>query len=512
MPRALRGAGVFGVTDAPQTVEHQLVLAALADPVVVVACGSGVVVYLNPAAEALFAWTSVDLGGRSLDVILSPNPRSLPEGFAAQLDVRCDGVEDERPVVATARRRDGVDVEVELRPARAGQVLVLSVRSTRRGATEPPVDQSHRLIFENAPLGIFHFDAGGVITACNDAFIRIIGGTREVLVGLQMLSLPDQQIVARVRAALAGERAYYEGPYRSATADKLTPVRVLFAPIVEPDGSVLGGVAIVEDTTEREQMHARLAATDRLASVGTLAAGVAHEINNPLAYVMASVDLAAKKLRDLRRQGADAATLDHMQTSLASAREGAERMSVIIRDLRIFSRVTEERRMLVDIEAVIDEAVQMAWSTIKHRARLHKDYGGVASVWAEESRLGQIFMNLLINAAQAIPEGAAAQNEIRIVTRDAGDRVRVEVSDTGGGIAPEILARVFEPFVTTKSSGEGTGLGLSIVHGIVTALGGEIRVESELGKGATFTITLPTREELGRPASVRPGRQTASER
>src|SRR5215203_3603437 len=108
MPRALRGAGAFGVTDVPQTVEHQLVLAALADPVVVVACGSAVVVYLNPAAEALFAWASVDLVGRSLDVILSPSARSTPDGFAAQLDVGCNAVEAERPVMATARRRDGV--------------------------------------------------------------------------------------------------------------------------------------------------------------------------------------------------------------------------------------------------------------------------------------------------------------------------------------------------------------------------------------------------------------------
>jgi CheY-like chemotaxis protein len=133
----------------------------------------------------------------------------------------------------------------------------------------------------------------------------------------------------------------------------------------------------------------------------------------------------------------------------------------------------------------------MVWNEIRHRARLVKDYGQTPTIDANESRLGQVFLNLLVNAAQAIPEGNAERNEIRIVTRAKDGWVVIDISDTGAGIPPERLARIFEPFFTTKPVGEGTGLGLSICHGIVGSLGGEITVSSRIGEGTTFQVTLP---------------------
>jgi two-component sensor histidine kinase len=190
--------------------------------------------------------------------------------------------------------------------------------------------------------------------------------------------------------------------------------------------------------------------------------------------------------------------------SLANVREGAERVSTIVRDLRTFSRADPNRRVPVDVERVIDSAVNMSWNEIGKRARLVKDYGGVSAVWGDEARLGQVFLNLLINAAHAIPAGDPTANEIRVTTRDTGSgRVMVEVADTGTGIPADLIERIFEPFVTTKPIGEGTGLGLSICHGIVTALGGEISVVSELGSGCVFRVSLPSgspavRAERGR--------------
>jgi signal transduction histidine kinase/CheY-like chemotaxis protein len=258
-------------------------------------------------------------------------------------------------------------------------------------------------------------------------------------------------------------------------------------------------LAVLRDVTERKQLHARLALADRMVSVGTLAAGVAHELNNPLAYVNANLSFLAERLARVgellgRTPGIPAADADlspQLLEAVRDARDGAERMRVIVRDLKTFSRADDERSGPVPLKPVIESCVNMAWSEIRHRAQLVKDLHDVPPVVANEARLGQVFLNLVVNAAQAIPEGRAEENEIRISTRVAADgRVAVEVRDTGCGIAPEHLTRVFDPFFTTKSPGVGTGLGLSICHSIVTALGGDITVESGRG-GTLFRVSLP---------------------
>jgi PAS domain S-box-containing protein len=180
--------------------------------------------------------------------------------------------------------------------------------------------------------------------------------------------------------------------------------------------------------------------------------------------------------------------------ALREAREGAERVRLIVRDLKTFSRPDDARMEQVDLRRAIDSAVTLAWNEIRHRARLVKVYQQVPEVWANEARLGQVFLNLLINAAHSIPEGAADRNEIRVSTRvDGQGRVVAEVRDTGAGIPEDIRSRVLEPFFTTKPPGEGTGLGLSICHSIVTSLGGELRFTSEVGKGTTFRVVLSPR-------------------
>ena len=172
-----------------------------------------------------------------------------------------------------------------------------------------------------------------------------------------------------------------------------------------------------------------------------------------------------------------------MREALKEALAGSQRVRDIVRDLKMFSRVDEEKRGPVDVRAVLDSCVNMAWSEIRHRARLEKDYGVVPTVEGNESRLGQIFLNLLVNAAQAIDPGDHKTNEIRLSTRYEEGLVVVEVRDTGSGIAPENLERLFDPFFTTKPAGVGTGLGLSICQGLVTAMGGRIAVQSYAGAG-----------------------------
>jgi PAS domain S-box-containing protein len=247
----------------------------------------------------------------------------------------------------------------------------------------------------------------------------------------------------------------------------------------------------------REHMRAKLILSDRMSSVGTLAAGIAHEINNPLGYVIANVDMIMADLR------APTMSREDLQAMAADVRAGAERIRKIVRGMKAFSRADEERRVVVDVTAVLDQASHMTAAEVRHRARLVKSYGPVPRVHADEVRLGQVFVNLLINAAQATDDRGADANEIRVVTRtDAAGRAVIEVRDTGCGIAEEARARIFDPFFTTKPVGVGTGLGLSICHGIVTDLGGEIEVESKVGVGSVFRVLLPPAAVDARPAAA----------
>ncbi|WP_242394712.1 ATP-binding protein [Anaeromyxobacter oryzisoli] len=266
-------------------------------------------------------------------------------------------------------------------------------------------------------------------------------------------------------------------------------------------------VGTCTDITERKRMLARLQIADRMASIGTLAAGVAHEINNPLAYVIGNIQYSLARLEALAGDGASAGVAGEAVreciSALGDAQTGAHRVRDIVRDVKLFSRGEDERRAPVPVDRVLRAALALAENELRHRARVVLDVADVPPVLANESRLSQVFLNLLVNAAQAIPEGHADRNEVRLTARSSGGKVAVEVRDTGCGIAREHRKRLFDPFFTTKAVGVGTGLGLPICHGIVTALGGEIEVESEQGKGSTFRVLLPAaREEHGAPRAV----------
>ncbi len=269
--------------------------------------------------------------------------------------------------------------------------------------------------------------------------------------------------------------------------------------------------------TEREALRASMAQSDRLATMGMLAAGVAHEINNPLTYVLYNIESVLDDLPKLAeslsgchaeaavRRGADdvaAARADDPHRFnppsfedaiglLRGALDGMERIKQIARSLGTFSRVESTKVSPVDVRRAAEHAIAMAFNEIKYRARLVKDFTAVSPVLASEGKLAQVFLNLLINAAHSIDEGHVERNEIRVRTFTSDDQVCIEVSDTGKGIAPEHQGRIFEPFFTTKNAGVGSGLGLSICKNIVTDCGGEIRIASEPGKGTRVLITLP---------------------
>jgi signal transduction histidine kinase len=250
---------------------------------------------------------------------------------------------------------------------------------------------------------------------------------------------------------------------------------------------------------EQRRLREQLMVAERMATVGTLAASVAHEINNPLSAVVANLELALRRLEGV----SDRPELEELRAELRDAHEAAHLVRQIVRDVKVFSRGGDERPGPVDVRQVLDSTARMAWSEIRHRARLQKQYDEVPPVWATDARLGQVFLNLIINAAQAIDVGRAESNRIRLHTRtDSRGRALVEIADTGAGIPAEQLPRVFAPFFSTKPAGMGTGLGLSISSRIVKELGGEIRVESRVGRGTTVSVALP-------PAIAGPASRTA---
>ncbi len=285
--------------------------------------------------------------------------------------------------------------------------------------------------------------------------------------------------------ALGGETVRFETRGRGAERSRVW-YETQLVPLADPNGDVSRVLVVSRDVTERRAMLAGLAEKERLASVGMLAASVAHEIMNPLTYVLANLDFVVGERTDdpARRTKA-----------LIEAREGARRMQQIVWDLRALGRAGGEELFYVDARSVLEIALRLSGPEVQRTASVVLELDDVPSVLASESRLCQVFINLLVNAAQAMEQREVEGREIRVKTRNdtAGNLVGIDIADNGEGISPQRLARIFEPFYTTKEA--GTGLGLSICRDIVERMGGRIDVSSTLGAGSTFTVWLSTTRE-----------------
>jgi signal transduction histidine kinase len=256
---------------------------------------------------------------------------------------------------------------------------------------------------------------------------------------------------------------------------------------------------------DRRKLGQRIHETERLVLLGTIAAGVGHEINNPLTVVMTTLELLARSLTNVRdrldvakppdvsesMRAAMKAPLDTMQGQLSDCYSGLERIQTIVRDIRGASRPPEDDRTLVALAPLLESAVSMARGEIDERVELVRDYERGVRVLGNETRLGQVFFNLLINAAQSMPKEGKGEKRISLAIRSGGAWASVEIRDTGQGMTPEQRERIFEPFFTTKGRQGGTGLGLAISKDIVESYGGRIEVTSELGQGSRFSVQLP---------------------
>jgi two-component system, NtrC family, sensor kinase len=353
-------------------------------------------------------------------------------------------------------------------------------------------EESFRALIEGSPEAIF-VHRGGPLVYVNPSALSFLGLSRSQVVGTSVLQYVHPDDLAQAAGSLdaapervhsgACELRFVQRGGRVMTAE-VSRMTLVF------DGEP-ATVVSARDLTERKGMQARLVLSDRLVAMGTLAAGVAHEINQPLTFVISNLAFLANELRTLAGE-LPPGRLSEAEEVLREAAMGANKVKHIVADLKTFSRAEDEARTAVNLQNVIESALTIARAELRTRARVVRDYADVPPVEGSEGRLGQVFLNLLINAAQAIPAGHPERNEIRVKLRSVQDHVIVEVSDTGGGIPPEMRSRIFDPFFTTKPVGVGTGLGLFVCQSIVTRFGGELAVESEVGRGTTFRILFPS--------------------
>ncbi|PRP93030.1 Sporulation kinase A [Enhygromyxa salina] len=391
-----------------------------------------------------------------------------------------------------------------------GYAIGTFVDITERRATEAALrasESSLRSVLQATPDGIIVHSEGRYLFV-NPAAMRQLGFTDDAeIIGEsiyeQLVSSEVDSVRARIQKMIcSGEPA---GPrdlqFQRANGE------IYVGEIVSIPARFDGAAAIitiVRDISEQRRIQSQMFLADRLATVGTLAVGVAHEINNPLSWVIGNLGLLADefdnqvRMRELPGHDpvAVGASRARVRELLGRAQEGTERVRRIVRDLGRFGRTDDAEGQVVDIHALLDSTIEIADMQIRHRARLARNYLSAGYARGGEARLGQVFLNLLVNAGQAIEPGAPRENRVKVETRDLDDgRLEIAISDTGCGITEDVRARIFEPFFTTKPIGEGTGIGLAISRDIVASMAGEIVVESEVGRGTTFRVRLPPATE-----------------
>lgn len=466
--------------------------------------------FLNPGAEQLLGYSVAQFQSMSAWDWLAPE--ELPR-IAALREGYLRGEEVPRPFETTVLNAAGERIDVEVLQSRTslnGRALNVAFLFdiSARKRSELALRQSEerfRALIDGAPDGIAIL-RGSRIAFLNSAAARMLGATSpEAALGLPITDFlhPDDAKLAAARIGeLYGAGARHPDPaeYRSRTRDGQELFVEISAIPTEYQGQP-AVLAFARDVTERKAIQARLVEADRLAALGVLSAGIAHEINNPLAYLLLNLEFLSRELPTLPK---DPSKLDALMVRVRDAFHGAERVASIVRDLRTFARADEGVRGPIDVQAALESALNIAGSEIKQKATLVRDYQPVPPVDANPNRIEQVLLNLLLNAAQSISGHETPGQEVRARLRSSDGQVSIVIEDTGSGIPEELHNKIFDPFFTTKPVGVGTGLGLSICRSIVRGLNGEISVSSAPGRGSQFTVSLPASKGRLPPKSVPP--------
>lgn len=476
------------------------------------------------------------------------------------------------PPVVVVVRRNGEDAALDafrrgaadcihVGPDYADVLPVVALEQVRRwrqvrerGASERRIRELQRYnenIIQNMNSALVVVDTEGHVTSANPSAEAILGVSPGGLLGRGTAEwLRADESGGSLISRTLEQAVRFTGAETALThqSGRIVPVGMSCSPLLDGDGSQLGAVAIFQDLTEMKLLESQVLQSEKMASIGELAAGVAHEINNPMGFIHANLQQMSEYMTDLRQvwsktvalqEAADSGDPDEFKRAsqalrdvsseldidfvysdfskaLRESQEGSERIRHIVQDLRDFSHRDTGELLLSDINQALDSTASIVWTMMKHTVVLKKDYGDIPQVRCYPMQLKQVFMNLLVNAYQAIEQKigqldkcdgsdeSEASERVEIRTHRSRGGVCVSILDTGVGIEPDDISRIFDPFFTTKEVGAGTGLGLSMSYNIIQRHGGTIHAESKPGEGSLFEVWLPEdgREEPsdGRPA------------
>ncbi len=483
-----------------------------------------------------------EVRARRPDLLLSDVMMPVMDGLELLREVRADPSLRTLPVLLLSARAGeearvgGLEVGAddyltkpfsarELAARVRAQLYLADLREQARAATEAS-ERLYRQLIEGAQDGIVVVDRAGAATLTNTAARRMFDYDEPSFAGRPVTDLLAPELRDEHRrdfeeyarsggGPLAGRFVELRGRRRSG---EVFPMDVAVSAVELPGGLAL--MYALRDTSERQRLQARVSQSERLASLGLLSAGMAHEINNPIAFIDSNLAVLERDIRGMRsvleayrrgepalseaapevmagvKRASEVADLGYIEGNIERivqrSRVGVKRVATIVKHLREFARLDHAEVEAADLRSMLEGSVEMIqWRLDKRGIRVERSYGSVPPVSCSVAAMNQVFLNLLVNAVQAIEASGRSDGRITISTRSAGADAVVEIADNGGGIPEDLQPLIFDPFFTTKRIGEGMGLGLSISHSIVADHHGRIEVESEGGRGALFRVILP---------------------
>lgn len=475
---------------------------------------SGKTTFWNKSAEQIFKYTRSEAIGRPLhDLIIPDQYRETFEAGFYKWQESGAGSAIGPVLELSARRKDGHTFPVELSLSSmqidsewhaVGIVRDISERVEREETFSRTISQYMQMIDAVSSM-TFLKDVDHRYVIANSAFCTLVGKPMDEIIGKTAFDLFDyhevvdqheleKQVMDEDRPIIKQEDRLVDKDGQERWTSTTT------VPIHDRTGLVCGVVGLIKDGTELHLSREMLVQADKMAAIGTLAAGVAHEINNPVGFISSNLNTMGKYVKKIRKwleelspTGDESRNdmvemLDDFADAVSESLEGAARVKKIVADLKSFSRVDKSQKGYYNLNEGLETTLNIVWNELKYKCTVEKNYGELPEVYCMPNQLNQVFMNLLVNAGQAIQADAG---RITITTWADDQNVHISVADTGVGIPRENLKRIFQPFFTTKDVGKGTGLGLSMTYDIVKKHAGRIDVKSEVGTGTEFHVTLP---------------------
>jgi len=384
--------------------------------------------------------------------------------------------------------------------------IELTLLNAKMNATIKSSSLHYQAIMENASCGILIHDVNGIITDINHEAEKIIGAPKSEIIGLDFKKFVVKE-----------EQEYADVQFHKLVIEKNIGPNI--GHMQKPDGGVIdlefsstyveSGdepfiVSIINDVTDSNKLRTQALLNDKLRTLGTIATGIIHEINNPMTWILSNLDYFKNKLKILKVNDIEQENIiQKLDQMTDESIEGAERIRNIVKDLKGFVRVDKNAYELVNVEEIINSAINMSKPQFKNDAKVELHFSpDLPLLFLDKSKLQQVFLNLIINAIQAMTNNKRQRDKIDITTRLFGDDVIIDIQDVGKGISPDVMSKIFDPFFTTKPIGLGTGLGLSICNDIISGFGGEIKVKSVLGEGTTFSVYLPAHLLVNSPTQM----------